>query len=168
MLVLASRQQVVHLGNAGGVKARIVFEAANGPVTPAAQRILEAKKIVIIPDVVASAGGVTVSYFEWLKSLSNVRFGRLTKKWEERSKLLMIQTWEEMGGSIDESKRGEIIQGPSERDIVFSGLHDTMFNASERTLETAEELNCSLRVAAYVNGIRKIHDCMEDAGQLLA
>lgn len=168
ILVLASRQQVVHLANAKGIKARIVFEAANGPVTPAGQRILEANGVVIIPDIVGSAGGVTVSYFEWLKSLSNVRFGRLTKKWEERSKLLMIQTWEEMGGSIDESKRHEIIQGPSERDIVFSGLHDTMFNASEQTMKTAQELKCSLRVAAYVNGIRKIHGSMTDAGQLLA
>jgi glutamate dehydrogenase (NAD(P)+) len=77
----------VHIGNAQGIKAAVVFEAANGPVTPGGQRIMEANKIVIIPDIVGSAGGVTVSYFEWLKSLSNVRFGRLTKKWEERGKV---------------------------------------------------------------------------------
>ena len=169
VLVLAAFQQQLHCGNAARVKARIILEAANGPITPMAEDILEGEMgRVIIPDVVASAGGLTVSYFEWLKSLSNVRYGRLTKKWEERSKMVMIKAWEDIGGEIDADKRNKILQGPSELDIVFSGLADSMIVASQETIATSKRLNCNLRQAAYVNAISKIHDSMKHAGYLLA
>ncbi|GBG31536.1 Glutamate dehydrogenase, mitochondrial [Hondaea fermentalgiana] len=171
VLVLAAFQQQIHVQNASRIKARIIVEAANGPVTPYAEEILERRAdgaAVIIPDVVASAGGLTVSYFEWLKSLSNVRFGRLTKKWEERSKLVMLEAWEDIGGSVDAEKRHRVLQGPSERDIVFSGLADSMIVAAQDTIETSKRLNCSLRQAAYVNSIAKIHESMKHAGLLLA
>ncbi len=169
VLVLAASQQQLHCGNAARVKAKIVVEAANGPVTPMAEDILESGRgCVIIPDIVASAGGLTVSYFEWLKSLSNVRYGRLTKKWEEHSKLVMIEAWEDIGGSIDEQKRRRILQGPSELDIVFSGLADSIIVSSHSTIETSNRLGINLRQAAYVNAIVKIHDSMKHAGFLLA
>jgi len=171
VLVLAAFQQQIHVGNAPRIQARIIVEAANGPITPYAEEILERRKsgpAVVIPDVLASAGGLTVSYFEWLKSLSNVRFGRLTKKWEERSKLVMLEAWEEIGGSVDSEKRHRILQGPSERDIVFSGLADSMIVAAQDTIDTSKRLRCSLRQAAYVNAITKIHESMKHAGLFLA
>jgi len=168
VLVLAAFQQQIHCDNAELVKAKMIVEAANGPVTPLAEDILDEKGCVIIPDVVASAGGLTVSYFEWLKSLSNVRFGRLTKKWEERNKLMMIEAWEEIGGDVDADKRDKILQGPSERDIVFSGLADSMIVAAHQTVETSKKLDCNLRQAAYVNSINKIHESIKHAGLLLA
>jgi len=169
VLVLAAFQQQIHSGNAHDIRAKIIVEAANGPITPAAEDILEIENgSVIIPDVVASAGGLTVSYFEWLKALSNVRYGRLTKKWEERSKLMMIEAWEDIGGTIDENKRARLLQGPSERDIVFSGLADSIIVASQDTIATSKRLNCNLRQAAYVNAISKIRESMHHAGYLLA
>jgi len=171
VLILAAGEQQIHLGNAPRVKARILVEAANCPITPNAEDILESRPdfpAVIIPDVIASAGGLTVSYFEWLKSLSNVRFGRLTKKWEERSKMILLEAWEDIGGSINEEKRNRILQGPSERDIVFSGLADSMIVAAQDASATSQRLNCNLRQAAYVNAMNKIHASIKHSGLLLA
>lgn|GEM_PF-2161638 len=129
---------------------------------------MERKNILIIPDVVASSGGLVVSYFEWLKCLSNVRFGRLTKKWEERSKLMMLDAFEAAGGKVDEEHRHKIIQGPSERDIVFSGLADSMIAACHETIDTSKKHGCNLRQAAYINAITKIHDSNKSSGLFLA
>lgn len=169
VLVLAASQQQIHFGNAGKVNARLVCEAANGPVTPLAEDILERERgAIVIPDIVASGGGLIVSYFEWLKSLSNVRYGRMTKKWEEHSKKVMIQAWEEMGGNVDQLKRERILQGPSEMDIIFSGLADSIIVSTQSTIETSKLLGINLRQAAYVNAIRKIQESTKQAGYLLA
>eukprot|EP00511_Aplanochytrium_stocchinoi_P009884 CAMPEP_0204874268 /NCGR_PEP_ID=MMETSP1348-20121228/42683_1 /ASSEMBLY_ACC=CAM_ASM_000700 /TAXON_ID=215587 /ORGANISM="Aplanochytrium stocchinoi, Strain GSBS06" /LENGTH=573 /DNA_ID=CAMNT_0052029993 /DNA_START=748 /DNA_END=2469 /DNA_ORIENTATION=- len=168
VLVLAATQQQINVSNADAVRAKLIFEAANGPVTPLAEEILDGKGCIVVPDVLVSAGGVTVSYFEWLKSLSNVRFGRLTKNWEEKSKTMLIDTWEQIGGEIDARRKAEIIAGPSEQDIVYSGLHDAMITASQATIATSQKLNCNLREAAYCNAIQKIHSSITNSGLLLA
>jgi len=168
VLVLAAFQQQIHKGNAEIVKAKIIFEAANGPITPLAQEKLDGLGIVVVPDVVASAGGVTVSYFEWLKSLSNVKFGRMTRKWEEASKKKMLDVWEGIAGEeIAKHRRVELEAGPSERDIVLSGLYDTIVGACEETIETAQIHNCNLRTAAYINAINKIVASQEHAGIMI-
>jgi len=167
-LVLAATQQQINSENADLIKARLIFEAANGPVTPLAEDVLRQNGCIIVPDILVSAGGVTVSYFEWLKSLSQVRFGRLTKKWEEKSKTMLIDTWEDIGGQIDPKKKASVVAGPSEQDIVNSGLQDAMIVATHATIQTAKSLNCNLREAAYCNAIKKIHSSLQNSGILLA
>lgn len=114
--------------------------------------------------MLANAGGVTCSYYEWLKNLSHVRFGRLTRKWEERSKTLMLEQVEKSGVKIAPGERVEIVKGATERDIVYSGLEDTMSTAVAETIATANKHNVSYRVAAFINAITKIATCYTDAG----
>ena len=166
-LIPAADEKQINVVNADKLRCKFVAEAANGPVTPYADDILASKGILVIPDMLLNAGGVTVSYFEWLKNLSHVRFGRLNKKWEERrsaqgskSSRLPAQSWPETdplalgAGSrppcghhskidllsllkdsakneamINSKDFGRIMQGPSERDLVYSGLEETMINA---------------------------------------
>jgi glutamate dehydrogenase (NAD(P)+) len=162
MLVLAAFQHQLHIGNADRVRAKIIIEAANGPVTPTAQAVLDKRGVLVLPDIVCSAGGVTVAYFEWLKSLANVKFGRMTSHWEVASKQKMLALWETIGGEIDEQARREMGKGPSESDIVRSGLEDALLAAVKDTVRVAreeQELNkrtVNLRIASYVVALAKI------------
>ncbi|XP_063932332.1 glutamate dehydrogenase, mitochondrial-like [Zophobas morio] len=165
VLVPAAIEKTIHVGNADHIKAKIVAEAANGPCTPRAQEILAKKRVIIIPDLYLNAGGVTVSYFEWLKNLSHVRFGRLNKKWEEHSKSLLVNFLEtQVNRKLSERERKLVIYGAKEEDIVYSGLEDTMYNAGVEIVETAEKLNCDLRTAAIYNAISKIQKVSYESG----
>lgn len=105
-----------------------------------------------------------MSYFEWLKNLQHVRFGRMTKKWEERSKLLLVEQLARVGGRIDPKELKAMVQGPSERDIVYSGLEDTMSVAVNETIATANKYGVNYRIAAFINSLRKIHVVYQDSG----
>lgn len=168
ILIPAAMEKQIHKDNAARIKARIIPEGANGPVTPKAEAILTAKGAVCYPDFLVNAGGVTVSYFEWLKNLQHVRFGRMTKKWEERSKQILLAEIERNlpAGSprLSPAERKLAIQGPSELDIVRSGLEDTMAKAVVETIKTSRELNTSYRVAGMVNALRKIETVYSEAG----
>ncbi|CAE7884720.1 gluD [Symbiodinium sp. KB8] len=169
ILIPAALEKQVHRGNAPNIKARIIVEAANGPVTPAAEEILESKGAVVLPDMLANAGGVTVSYFEWLKNLQHVRFGRMTRKWEENSKLAMLDEIESaLGYKLDQKRRDMIVAGASELDIVYSGLEDTMVEAVQATVRTSREKGVNLRVAAFINALTKIANVYKDAGLTMA
>jgi len=131
-LVPAASEKQINKHNADKIQAKIIAEAANGPVTPFADNVLNSKGAVVIPDMYLNAGGVCVSYFEWLKNISHVRFGRLTKKWEEQSKrdlLSLIETSAKIDSAKNELFYEKILQGPSERDIVYSGLEETMISS---------------------------------------
>jgi len=169
VLIPAAMEQAINRSNAARLDCRVIGEGANGPVTPAAEDILLGKNTHVIPDLLLNAGGVTVSYIEWLKNLQHVRFGRLTKKWEERSKELMMQVVDNLitttiPGFLPQKLRSEIVKGPEEKDIVYSGLQDTMETACKETRETADELKTTFRMGAYVNALRKIHQAYRDAG----
>lgn len=169
VLVPAALEQVINRRNAHKLHCRVVAEGANGPVTPFAEDVLLHNGVQIIPDLVLNAGGVTVSYIEWLKNLQHVRFGRLTKKWEERSKRLIMSVVDTLvtqtcPGFLPDSLRNEIVKGPSEKDIVYSGLQETMESACMETRETAHELGVTYRMGAYVNALRKIRQSYIDSG----
>eukprot|EP00732_Lithocolla_globosa_P003835 Lithocolla_globosa_v1_NODE_3240_length_1723_cov_227.280576.p1 type:complete len:513 gc:universal NODE_3240_length_1723_cov_227.280576:56-1594(+) len=164
ILVPAAAEKAINRDNCHKIQAKVIAEAANGPTTPFADEYLYDKGVQIIPDMMLNAGGVTVSYFEWLKNLSHVRFGRLTKKWEERGKRAMMELMQQ-SDSIEAPKDLEtILRGPSEKDIVRSGLEDTMISAMQQMVGASLEKNVSLRNAAYIVSIRKIATVYKDAG----
>ncbi|XP_049850589.1 glutamate dehydrogenase, mitochondrial-like [Schistocerca gregaria] len=165
ILVPAALERQIHMNNVSKIKAKVVCEAANGPITPLASDILTSKGIVVIPDLVANSGGVTASYFEWLKNLSHVRFGRLSRKWEESSKKEIVRYIEDTTKTqIDPKRKLLITEGASEIDIVQSGLEDTMNNAVAETYEKSKSLNFDYRSAAYHNAIIKIVNVSDESG----
>jgi glutamate dehydrogenase (NAD(P)+) len=159
ILVPAALERQITEENAPRIKAKIVAEAANGPTTAEAERILREKGVLILPDIYLNAGGVTVSYFEWLKNLSHVRFGRMSKRFEEASKQALIETIEGITGKeLSDEQRARVVHGADELDLVNSGLEDTMINAYNSIRETylaSDEIE-DLRVAAFVVAINKI------------
>jgi glutamate dehydrogenase (NAD(P)+) len=157
----------INIDNADRIKCKIIGEAANGPVTAEAEEILNKKGIYIIPDIYLNAGGVTVSYFEWLKNLSHVRFGRLGKRWEEGMGRSMISYVEEMTGNTASAAQKEMIQrGADELELVYSGLEDTMissYHAIREELHNGKGVP-DLRTAAFVVAIKKIAQSYNSLG----
>jgi glutamate dehydrogenase (NAD(P)+) len=159
ILIPAALERQITAENAPRIQAKIVAEAANGPTTREGEKILLERGIVIIPDMFLNAGGVTVSYFEWLKNLSHVRLGRMNKRYEESSKLALIRTLERLTGKrVSPREKRTVIHGADEIDLVNSGLEDTMINAYDELRETllADDKIKDLRVAAFVVAIHKI------------
>lgn len=167
VLLPSAMEKQVNKKNALNIKAKLIGEAANGPLTPGADDILLSKGAVIIPDFLLNSGGVTVSYFEWLKNLAHVRFGRLNKKWEEQSKKSMLNLIEKVSNRpLTEQERREVVSGASERDIVYSGLDDTMTNACEETRQAANEFNTDYRTAAFLVAIKKVAVASQQSGKM--
>jgi glutamate dehydrogenase (NAD(P)+) len=167
VLIPAALEQQIHGLNAPNIKAKLVAEAANGPVTPKAHEILIKKGIVVIPDLLCNAGGVTVSYFEWLKNLSHVRFGRMSKRWDETGKSRLVDLVESISNRrLTAGERKTVIYGASEKDIVYSGLEDTMMSACLETHTTATKKKIDHRMAAFSNAIDKIATSYEESGMM--
>lgn len=159
ILIPAALENVINGDNAPRVKAKIIAEAANGPLTPEADAILTKKGTVVIPDMYINAGGVTVSYFEWLKNLSHVRYGRMEKRYTENSNLNILHSIENMTGKkASKAERAIIIHGPDEVDLVYSGLEDTMMGSYNeiRDIWFANKKIADMRTAAFVNSINKV------------
>lgn len=157
ILIPAAMEQQIHQKNADRIHAKIIGEAANGPVTPSAEAILEKKGVLVVPDLYLNAGGVVVSYFEWLKNLSHVRFGRLSRRFDERRGESVVRALERLHKiELPAQERESIIHGATEQDFAYSGLEDTMILALNEILETSKGLNSNFRTAAYVNAINKI------------
>jgi len=177
ILVPAAMEKVITKHNAGQVKAKIIAEAANGPITPGGDRILQENGCLVIPDMYINAGGVTVSYFEWLKNINHVSYGRLTFKYERESNAHLLESVQNslekrfgrVGGPIPvtpSDKFSERMSGASEKDIVHSGLDMSMEKTARNMMNTAIKMNLGLdiRTAAYMNSISKIFTTYQLAG----
>jgi len=167
ILIPAALENVIDGNNAPRIKAKIIGEAANGPLTPEADDILAAKGVLVIPDMYLNAGGVTVSYFEWLKNLSHVRYGRLEKRFTENANINILHQIEELTGKkVTESEKEIIAHGPDEIDLVHSGLEETMINATREIMDIwkANPSIPDMRTAAYVCAINKVGTSYAELG----
>ncbi len=167
ILVPAALEGQITAANAPAIKARIIAEAANGPTTDEADEILDKRNVLIIPDSYLNAGGVTVSYFEWLKNLSHVRFGRMEKRFDEAAHTRLLRVVEAgTGKRLTDKERAELAEGADEEDLVNSGLEETMVEAYRELLECREEHDrkVDLRTAALIVAIDKIATAYEELG----
>lgn len=159
ILIPAALENVIDAENAPRVKAKIIAEAANGPLTPEADEIFAERGILVVPDMYLNAGGVTVSYFEWLKNLSHVRYGRMEKRFTENMNAHILNQIEGLTGKTVGRKEKEfIMHGAEEIDLVYSGLEETMINATQEIMEIMEANPTipDMRTAAYVSAINKV------------
>ena len=159
ILIPAALEDQITGENAPRIRAKIVLEGANGPTTPEGERVLLQKGVLIIPDLYANAGGVTVSYFEWLKNLAHIKFGRLEKRNAQASARRMLQAVEQASGvTFTEAQRAELMPGLDEETIVNSGLEETMIASYHELLATRrrDPRITDLRTAAFVNAIEKV------------
>lgn len=167
ILIPAALENVINGENAPRIKAKIIGEAANGPCTPEADEIFIQRGILCVPDMYLNAGGVTVSYFEWLKNLSHVRYGRMEKRFTENLNTHILGQIESLTGkSVDDAERKFIMHGPEEVDLVHSGLEETMISATREIMHiwlTNPEIP-DMRTAAYVSAINKVATSYAELG----
>lgn len=159
ILVPAALENQIRIDNAPRVKAKIIAEAANGPVTADAAELLLKKNVMIIPDMYINAGGVTVSYFEWLKNLSHMRFGRMDKRFNQNTYQGLVSLVErETGRRITKKERDMITRGADEIDLVRSGLEETMVTAYQEIREILRRKKNvdDLRTAAFISALSKV------------
>jgi glutamate dehydrogenase (NAD(P)+) len=167
ILIPAAMEGVINLSNAQRIKANVIIEAANGPVTAGADEILTAAGTIIIPDMYANAGGVTVSYFEWVKNLSHIRFGRMQRRQQASSNHILVEEMERLiGKPVSEDFKNKFFKGAGELELVRSGLEDTMCTAYQQMHDTwrSNENIDSLRTAAYVLALTKVADSYRALG----
>ncbi|MBV0890752.1 Glu/Leu/Phe/Val dehydrogenase [Paracoccus sp. Z118] len=172
VLIPAAMEAVINEENAGRIKARLILEAANGPTTAGADAILRKRGVVIVPDMYANAGGVTVSYFEWVKNLGHITFGRLERRQEEDRHRLLVEELQRLsadtglGWTLSEGFKQRYLTGASELELVRSGLDDTMRGAFQQMF--AQLHNDSrvpdLRTAAFMVSIRRIAESYHSLG----
>ncbi len=164
ILIPAALEGVINLSNAARIKAPLIIEAANGPITAGADEVLQEKGTVIIPDMYANAGGVTVSYFEWVKNLSHIRFGRIQRRQEEARHLLLVRELERLdrhlgdAWSLSQDFKNKYLRGADELELVRSGLDDTMrtaYQAMHEVWHSRDDVT-NLRLAAYLVAIDRV------------
>lgn len=164
ILIPAALEAVINLSNADRIKAPLIIEAANGPVTAGADEILRKKGTVIIPDMYANAGGVTVSYFEWVKNLSHIRFGRMQRRQEEARHELIVSELERLdrylgdAWSMSPDFKAKYLRGADELELVRSGLDDTMriaYQSMREVWHSRDDVE-DLRTAAYIVAIDRV------------
>ncbi|MFT3936695.1 MAG: Glu/Leu/Phe/Val dehydrogenase [Chitinophagaceae bacterium] len=167
ILIPAALENVIDGNNAPNIKAKIIGEAANGPLTPEADEVFIKKGTLVVPDMYLNAGGVTVSYFEWLKNLSHVRYGRMEKRFTENMNSHILGQIEELTSKkVSPKERDFIMHGADEADLVYSGLEETMIAATREIMDAwkANPAVPDMRTAAYVVAINKVGTSYAELG----
>ena len=167
ILIPAALENVINGENAPRVKAKIIGEGANGPLTPEADDVFVEKGTLVVPDMYLNAGGVTVSYFEWLKNLSHVRYGRMEKRFTENLNARILGTIEDLTSKkVRDREREFIMHGPEEADLVYSGLEETMITATHEIMNMwkSNPKIPDMRTAAYVVAINKVATSYAELG----
>lgn len=155
VVIPAAKEKSITGKNAVNFNCKIVAEGANGPTTPRGEDILMAKNVLVLPDLLLNAGGVTVSYFEYVKNLGFIRPGQLTRRMESQTNQWILDNVVKSATTDEYIK--DIIEGPSETDLVYSGLEDVMCQATEETKATSKALGVTLRIAVFINAFNKIN-----------
>lgn len=156
ILVPAAVEKSINKGNADKLQCKVVLEGANGPSTFAGEEILIKKGVIVCPDLLINGGGVTCSYFEWLKNIDHVSPGKLTKKYQEKSTKQLLDMLGHKGDGV--------IKGAEEIDLVYSGLEEIMTTAVQENWDYAITNNLNFRDACLVNAIRKVYKSYEECG----
>jgi glutamate dehydrogenase (NAD(P)+) len=167
ILIPAALENVINGENAMQVKAKMIGEGANGPLTPEADEVFVTKGTLVVPDMYLNAGGVTVSYFEWLKNLSHVRYGRMEKRFTENLNHHILGQIEELTGKkVVDRERQFIMHGPEEVDLVYSGLEETMITATREIMDAWKKNPQipDMRTAAFVVAINKVGTSYAELG----
>ena len=162
ILIPAANEKSINASNAEKIKCKVLIEGANGPTTFQAEEILMRNKVMIVPDILINTGGVIVSYFEWLKNIEHVSPGKLTKRFEEKTKLRLLKS---IGVQIKEtSPFYKNLEGAKEIDLVCTGLEEFMTSAVRKHWEYKINNNVTLRDACYITAIKDIHQNYIDRG----
>merc|ERR1711976_822281 len=170
ILIPAAMEKAINKDNVQKFKCKWIVEGSNGGTTVMADKYLTEKGMLIVPDILANAAGVTCSYFEWLKNLDHRRPGRITKKWEEKSKRRLMTGLQEvfdkhdMDVDILAEMDDDIVKGPEDIDIVYTGLDNIMGTALDQTVATHEKTGNTLRISAYVNALKRVYHHYEMLG----
>jgi glutamate dehydrogenase (NAD(P)+) len=167
ILIPAALENVINGDNAARVTAKIIGEGANGPLTPEADEVFIQKGTLVVPDMYLNAGGVTVSYFEWLKNLSHVRYGRMEKRFTENMNTHILGQIESLTNKqVGARERELIVHGPDEVDLVHSGLEETMITATHEIMDAWRKNPQipDMRTAAYVVAINKVGTSYAELG----
>lgn len=172
ILIPAAMEKAINKHNAGLIQAKLVAEGGNGTTTFEADRILQKNGALIIPDILCNAGGVTCSYFEWLKNIEHKQPGRLTFQWEKKSKLILLEgiqkKLEAAGLHIDFTQLApEVTRGGTDLELVQTGLDSILTNAFLKIQKVAKDHNVNLRLGAYIFAIERVYLCYENAGLTL-
>jgi len=158
VLVPAALENQISRENMSRIRCRVLAEGANGPTTPAAEAHLAKRGVLVLPDIFMNSGGVTVSYFEWTKNISHMRYGRLEKRLDHAKRTTMVDAMEQLTTeSIPGHLREKLLRDTDELDLVRSGLEETMITALDEILAVRDRRrSISLRTAAYVSAIEKV------------
>ena len=157
VLVPAALESVITDANVDRIRTKIVVEGANGPVTADASEKLLSRGVLLVPDLYTNAGGVTVSYFEWVKNLSHMRFGRMEKRFQERTNEKILNAVEQLTGKkLSGRARLDAVEAAGEEELVNSGLEETMISAYAELRAIQKERKVDLRTAAFISAISKV------------
>lgn len=164
ILIPAAIECVINNNNVSKLNCKILAEAANGPLTYLADQYLNKKNILVIPDIVLNAGGVIVSYFEWLKNIEHKQLGLLVRRYENQSKK---QLYDMLSVQLHKKEDLEKLKGPSEREIVYLSLEEIMYNTMRDVINASERIDSSLRIAAYKLAIKRIYEIYDESAMAI-